>query len=388
MKIPMAMWARLMPLLDQALDVPADQREAWLQQQNLDDDAAAALRQLLADRNELDSGDFMAELPKLDQTGHTGSASSTSNPGSASGAGRSQSGLFAGDLLGPYRLIKQLGQGGMSVVWLAERDDGQMRRHVALKMPHAGPGQALLAERLRRERDILASLEHRHIARLYDVGTTSLGLPFLVLEYIEGQPLPDYCDEHKLGLHERLKLFLQVLSAVQYAHTKLVLHRDLKPSNIMVNQQGEVKLLDFGIAKLSIATHATNQSIIITTTTTHAVFDKFFVYSGGVSPVGNTLTVAKNTSAQALAIYKKVTTTSSKEIGTIQFPRIPKIEWPQLIAQIVNEIATNQHGELFEHLNSRVLASLDPATRKAALAAVTAHIDQLGKIKGVISGMG
>jgi serine/threonine protein kinase len=250
MKIPMAMWARLMPLLDQALDVPADQREAWLQQQNLDDDAAAALRQLLADRNELDSGDFMAELPKLDQTGHTGSASSTSNPGSASGAGRSQSGLFAGDLLGPYRLIKQLGQGGMSVVWLAERDDGQMRRHVALKMPHAGPGQALLAERLRRERDILASLEHRHIARLYDVGTTSLGLPFLVLEYIEGQPLPDYCDEHKLGLHERLKLFLQVLSAVQYAHTKLVLHRDLKPSNIMVNQQGEVKLLDFGIAKL------------------------------------------------------------------------------------------------------------------------------------------
>ncbi|MGC4059957.1 MAG: serine/threonine-protein kinase [Aquabacterium sp.] len=153
-------------------------------------------------------------------------------------------------MLGPYRLIRPLGQGGMSVVWLAERDDGQMRRHVALKMPHAGPGQALLAERLRRERDILASLEHRNIARLYDVGVTPIGLPFLVLEYVEGQPLPAYCDELKLGLHARLRLFVQVLHAVQYAHTKLVLHRDLKPSNILVSKQGEVKLLDFGIAKL------------------------------------------------------------------------------------------------------------------------------------------
>ena len=246
MKIPMALWPRLMPLLDEALEQPADQREAWLQRQNLDDDTAAALRQLLADRQELDGGAFMAALPKLEPV-PVASASDDAQDGSGQS---SQSGLFAGDMLGPYRLIRPLGQGGMSVVWLAERDDGQMRRHVALKMPHAGPGQALLAERLRRERDILASLEHRHIARLYDVGTTSLGLPFLVLEYIEGQPLPDYCDEHKLGLHERLKLFLQVLSAVQYAHTKLVLHRDLKPSNIMVNQQGEVKLLDFGIAKL------------------------------------------------------------------------------------------------------------------------------------------
>jgi len=245
MKIPMALWPRLMPLLDQALDQPADQREAWLQQQNLDEDTAAALRQLLADRQELDSGDFMAALPQLSEP-----ASSTGEAPGGADAGTSQSGLFAGDMLGPYRLIRQLGQGGMSVVWLAERDDGQMRRRVALKMPHAGPGQALLIERLRRERDILASLEHRHIARLYDVGVSPMGLPFLVLEYIEGETLPAYCDQHKLGLHDRLRLFLQVLSAVQYAHTKLVLHRDLKPSNILVNQQGEVKLLDFGIAKL------------------------------------------------------------------------------------------------------------------------------------------
>lgn len=244
MKIPMALWPRLMPLLDEALAQPPEQREAWLRAQTLDDEMLAALRQLLADREELDGGAFMAELPKLEPLAPT-PGQPEAGPNSVS-----QSGLFAGDMLGPYRLIKPLGQGGMSVVWLAERDDGQIRRQVALKMPHAGPGQALLAERLRRERDILASLEHRHIARLYDVGTAPTGLPFMVLEYIEGQPLPAYCDEHHLNLHERLQLFLQVLSAVQYAHTKLVLHRDLKPSNILVNGQGEVKLLDFGIAKL------------------------------------------------------------------------------------------------------------------------------------------
>jgi hypothetical protein len=141
-------------------------------------------------------------------------------------------------------------------------------------------------------------------------------------------------------------------------------------------------------AKVSVDSHATSQSIIVTTTTTHAVFDKFFVYAGNVNPVGNKLTVAKGHSAQALAIYKKVTSSSSHEIGTIQFPKISKIEWPQLIAQILGEIATNKHGELYEHLNSRVLASLDPATRKAAIAAVSAHIEQLGKIKTVIAGMG
>ncbi len=256
MKIPMALWPRLMPLLDEALAQPREQREAWLRDLTLDDETRAALKQLLADREELDAGDFMAELPKLEplasapSSSHSPDGPHEPDESDARSSRVSQSGLFAGDMLGPYRLIKPLGQGGMSVVWLAERDDGQIRRQVALKMPHAGPGQALLAERLRRERDILASLEHRHIARLYDVGTAPTGLPFMVLEYIEGLPLPAYCDEHHLNLYERLKLFLQVLSAVQYAHTKLVLHRDLKPSNILVNREGEVKLLDFGIAKL------------------------------------------------------------------------------------------------------------------------------------------
>jgi hypothetical protein len=140
--------------------------------------------------------------------------------------------------------------------------------------------------------------------------------------------------------------------------------------------------------KLSIATHSTNQSIVITTTSTHAGFDKIFVYAGGASPVGNTLSVPKGQTDLALAIYKKQTTTSSKEIGTIQFPKIPKSEWPQLVAQVVNEVVLNQQGEIYEYLNSRQLAGLDAATRKSAVAAITQHIEQLTKVKTTIAGLG
>ena len=155
-----------------------------------------------------------------------------------------------GALIGPWRLLRELGQGGMSVVWLAARADGHMERQVALKLPHAGPGHELLARRLLRERSILASLEHPHIARLYEVGMTDGGTPYLVMEHVQGDDLLAYADAHRLGITQRIPLFQQVLRAVQYAHGKLVLHRDLKPGNILVTAGGEVKLLDFGIAKL------------------------------------------------------------------------------------------------------------------------------------------
>jgi len=140
-------------------------------------------------------------------------------------------------------------------------------------------------------------------------------------------------------------------------------------------------------AKLSIGTHATSHSVVITTTQTNVVFDKIFVYAGNAAPVGNKLTVLKGKTCLALAIYKKTTSTSSHEIGTIQFPKIPKSEWPMLVSQIVNEVIINKHGEIYEHLSPRALAGLDPATAKAAVAAITSHIEQLGKVKTAIGGL-
>jgi serine/threonine-protein kinase len=157
--------------------------------------------------------------------------------------------LTSGDVLAGYRLKRELGRGGMSVVWLAERADGVVKRQVALKMPLF----SLLgtdAERFARERDALAALTHPHIARLYDAGVTESGQPFIALEYVNGEDLVDYCDARRLDVRARIELFLQVLSAVEHAHKHLVVHRDLKPSNILIDADGQVKLLDFGIAKL------------------------------------------------------------------------------------------------------------------------------------------
>jgi serine/threonine protein kinase len=154
-----------------------------------------------------------------------------------------------GTLVGPYRLVRLIGQGGMGSVWLAERADSEYQRSVALKLPHV-TSKAGLDERMRRERDILASLDHPGIARMYDGGISADGRPYMAMEYVEGVDLLSYCSERHAPLNERLELFLQVCAAVAYAHAHLVVHRDLKPANIIVTAGGQVKLLDFGIAKI------------------------------------------------------------------------------------------------------------------------------------------
>src|SRR5208283_3976087 len=161
-----------------------------------------------------------------------------------------ESGLNACDFVCPYELIRLLGAGGMAEVWLARRADGAFKRDVALKLPLLTRRRNDLAQRFVHERDILASLEHPNIARFYDAGVDADGLPYLSMEYVQGQTLMAWCDRESLGIPERLALFLQVLDAVKYAHEKHVIHRDLKPSNIFVTESGQVRLLDFGVAKL------------------------------------------------------------------------------------------------------------------------------------------
>ena len=156
----------------------------------------------------------------------------------------------AGTAVGPYVIEREIGSGGMGAVWLARRRDGLIKRPVALKLPHPGPGGLQLAERFASERDILAELSHPNIARLYDAGFADDGQPFLALEYVAGAPLIEYSDQQRLDVCQRLRLFQQVLRAVQYAHSNLVIHRDIKPSNVIVGNDGRAMLLDFGIAHL------------------------------------------------------------------------------------------------------------------------------------------
>ncbi len=152
---------------------------------------------------------------------------------------------------GPYRLEKQIGIGGMGEVWLARRSDGRFDGLVAMKVLHAHIAQSSARERFMREGKILGQLSHPNIARLLDAGSTPLGVSYLVLEYVEeGVPIDQWCDEHKLDIAARLRLFLPICAAVSHAHAHLVIHRDLKPPNILVTSGGEIKLLDFGIAKL------------------------------------------------------------------------------------------------------------------------------------------
>ena len=220
--------AKLNELLGTALELPAHERERWLAM--LPDDNPALkerLKALLARAARVETSDFLQTLPKI------GDVDSK-----------------AGDEIGPYRLIREIGTGGMGSVWLAERHDGTLSRAVALKFLRAtGPNDAL-AERLQRERDILASLVHPGIARLYDAGIAKDGLPYLALEYIEGQHIDRFCRERNLDVRARVELVRQVALAVTYAHGKLVVHRDLKPTNVLVSADGRTHLLDFGIAKL------------------------------------------------------------------------------------------------------------------------------------------
>lgn len=231
MKLAHAQLGRLNRLLDAALELDADGRVQWLERLPPGD---ADLREALAEA--------LLGSPAVDLQGLAALAARHL----AGEAGP----LKAGGRIGPYTLIRELGQGGMAQVWLAQRTDGAFRREVALKVPKLHNERQDLASRFARETDILAGLEHAHIARLYDAGVTPEGLPYLAMEYVAGRPIDAWCDGRRSSIQERIRLFLQVLEAVEYAHRHGVLHRDIKPSNVLVTDEGQVRLLDFGVARL------------------------------------------------------------------------------------------------------------------------------------------
>jgi tetratricopeptide (TPR) repeat protein len=234
LKVSAHEWQQLSPLVDQALDLAASERARWVDTLvELSPELREKLRSLVAQHGAPETQSFLGDMPSFGAV-----------------PGQHNSDLLADDVIGNYTLIRAIGQGGMGEVWLAKRSDGAYQRSVALKLPNADGNPAKIRERMLRERDVLASLEHPNIARFYDAGVSASGQPFLAMEYVEGDTLIAYAERKKLSTRDRCKLFLQVLAAVQFAHQRLVVHRDLKPTNIMVREGGQVSLLDFGIAKV------------------------------------------------------------------------------------------------------------------------------------------
>jgi tetratricopeptide (TPR) repeat protein len=227
--------AQLEALLDEAFELDADARKRFLE--TIEPELREDLIRLL----EADA------TPSMVDGGCVGLVEAAA---ALSGFGNVYSTIAAGQQIGSYRLLRLLGEGGSASVWLAERDDGRFSHQVAVKCLKTGLATPESRTRFLREQQIMAQLQHPYIARLYDAGVSSDNVPFIVMEWVDGEPLTRYCDERHLGLTQRLQLFLKVCAAVAHAHQNLVVHRDLKPANILVGGDGQPKLLDFGIAKL------------------------------------------------------------------------------------------------------------------------------------------
>ncbi|UWZ84438.1 serine/threonine-protein kinase [Occallatibacter riparius] len=222
-------WRALSPFLEQALEMPDEERLTWLASLRTEDPALADELHRLLESSRLLASEAFLHVP-------------LGEPFPSSG--------LAGRSVGAYRLISEIGRGGMGTVWLAERNDGRFERKVAIKFLNISLLGKGGGERFRQEGLILGRLTHPHIAQLIDAGVSDTGQPYLVLEHVSGDDIDRYCDERTLDVHARVRLFLDVLEAVEHAHSRHVVHRDLKPSNVLVRKDGEAKLLDFGIAKL------------------------------------------------------------------------------------------------------------------------------------------
>src|SRR5579884_2763520 len=213
-------WQEISPYLDQALSLSEQERLAWLSDFRAQrSDIATLVQELLEEHDTLSQERFLEH--------------SLQPPNEDS---------LPGETVGPYKLLSRIGEGGMGNVWLAKRADGRFERQVAVKFVHFAFTSRGAAERFKREGRIMGQLRHPHIAELIDAGLTPKGEPYLVLEYVPGQSIDQYCDQHNLGVDARIKLFLDVLGAVAHSLSKLVVHRDIKPPNVLVSSDGDVKL--------------------------------------------------------------------------------------------------------------------------------------------------
>jgi eukaryotic-like serine/threonine-protein kinase len=303
----------LADLLDEAFDLGEEARSPWLAElHRTQPRVAVRLEALLQRTDELKTDHLLVDGGRSVTPEALADVMEANRSSEASSANARGFVLQADAHVGPYRLIKPLGEGGMASVWLAERSDGQLKREVALKLLHAWRNSRDLVERFARERDMLAGLVHPNIARLYDAGVTESGQPWIALEYVEGVDLATYADTNRLTIRARIDAMQQVMSAVQHAHQNLIVHRDLKPTNILVNNKGEVRLLDFGIAKLLQARDTSAAETELTRDSGRALTLR---YAAPEQIKGDPVTTATDVYALGLVLYELLTG-SSPRTGT------------------------------------------------------------------------
>ncbi len=305
-----ARWQRIAQVLDEALELPASELEGCLDRAcGTDQDLRDRVKQLLAADKRAE--DFLAR-PALELVPEALTSAREPRRG-----GRDPEPVGPGHRIGPWRIVREIGRGGMAVVYLAERADGEFEQRVAIKLMKGSLDPDEVLPRFVLERRIVARLDHPHIARLVDGGTTEDGLPYFAMEYVEGEPITDYCVRRSEDLASVLRLFQQACRAVAYAHQNLIVHRDLKPSNIFVSNHGEVKLLDFGIAKLLDPEHATSVSSRPRLTLDYAAPEQI---------LGEPVTTATDVFSLGVVLY---------ELLTGQWPHGPRASAPGEVSRAV-----------------------------------------------------
>jgi len=331
-------WRQIKEVLHHAVDLAPSERTAFLDRScNGDVEFRREVDELIAAASQ--AGEFL-ETPAL------------SVPAAAEGLAASLEGSLVDAVVGHYRVVDEIGRGGMAVVYKAIRE-GDFRQEVALKVMKRGMDTDDLLERFRHERQILAQLNHNHIARLLDGGTTDDSRLYFVMELVPGQPITDYCYQKGLSVEERLRLFLKVCGAVAYAHRNLVIHRDLKPGNILVTQDGDPKLLDFGIAKV-LSPEGTGETAGITMAQARMLTPE---YASPEQVRGERITTATDIYALGAVLYELLTGTKAHRISNTAPMELERIIC--LTDPVKPSEAGNGRTRLRGDLDNIVLKALD-----------------------------
>jgi len=344
-------WQQLKELLAPALEMGIAERTAYLEQVGVGDPLLRSdLERLLVAEDNAGTG-FLSGPPSF---GDPVDDSYSSN--------KPLIGLRAGS----YKIVEEIGSGGMGEVYRAFRADDQYRKQVAIKLVRAGYDSRVVVQRFKNERQILASLDHPNIARLLDGGETEDGLPYFVMELIEGVPIDKHCDERKLTITDRLELFRQVCSAAQYAHQHLTIHRDIKPSNILVTPEGAPKLLDFGIARMLDPT-ADEGQLQPTLTIFRALTPG---YASPEQVKGAMVTTASDVYSLGVVLYELLTGRSPYRLTSRN---------PQEIARAVCEVESEKPSMVVSRIQTEEGGKGSPATATEVAALRQVSPDKLSK---------